>query len=173
MALAVISEGVERTFAETDIIVSKTDTAGKVTYANRVFLDVAGYKLEEVLGAPHSLIRHPDMPRGVFELLWRRLEAGREIFAYVVNRAKDGAFYWVFAHVTPTFDAAGTIVGYHSNRRVPTRSALDAVRPLYAAMLAEEAKFASKRDAIAASTKLLESVLSEKKVSYDELVFAI
>ncbi len=70
-----------------------------------MFLTIAGYTEREVLGQPHSMIRHPDMPRGVFALLWETIASGSEIFAYVVNLAKNGDHYWVFAHVTPTFPA--------------------------------------------------------------------
>ncbi|MBT3307547.1 MAG: PAS domain S-box protein [Alphaproteobacteria bacterium] len=79
--------GVERFFEDDEIIVSKTDLKGRVTYANRVFLRLAGYTEQEVLGQPHSIIRHPEMPRCVFKLLWDTLEDGKEIFAYVINRS--------------------------------------------------------------------------------------
>src|ERR1017187_6768808 len=82
--------GKERFFGEEEIFVSKTDLKGHITYANEVFLRVAGYDEEEVLGQPHSMIRHPAMPRCVFKLLWDQIQVGREIFAYVVNRAKTG-----------------------------------------------------------------------------------
>ena len=75
-------------------------------------------------GQAHNIIRHPDMPRCVFDLLWKTIAGGEEIFAYVKNMAKNGDHYWVFAHVTPTFDAGGRIMGYHSNRRVPERGAV-------------------------------------------------
>ena len=96
--------GRERMFGEDEIIVSKTDLKGRITYANSVFLRVAGYAEEDVLGQPHSMIRHPGMPRAVFKLLWETIAGGREIFAYVKNMARDGDHYWVFAHVTPSFD---------------------------------------------------------------------
>jgi PAS domain S-box-containing protein len=80
-AVAVTPSGVERTFGEDEIIVSKTDVKGRITYANQVFLRVAGYTERELLGQPHNIIRHPDMPRCVFKLLWDTLEAKREIFA--------------------------------------------------------------------------------------------
>jgi PAS domain S-box-containing protein len=111
--------GRETTFGEEEIIVSKTDPRGVVTYANQVFIRVSGYKEEEILGKPHNLIRHPDMPRCVFHLLWTQLKAGREIFAYVKNMARNGDHYWVWANVTPTFDNSGRIVNFHSNRRRP------------------------------------------------------
>lgn len=75
--------GKERFFNENELIVSKTDTGGRITYANDVFLRVAGLTENDALGAPHSLIRHPDMPRAVFKLLWDTIASGQEIFAYV------------------------------------------------------------------------------------------
>ncbi len=115
----IVPTGIERHFGEDEIIVSKTDLQGKITYANDVFIRVSGYSEEELIGAPHSLIRHPDMPRAVFKLLWDTLAAGEEIFAYVNNLAASGDNYWVFAHVTPSLGADGKVIGYHSNRRVP------------------------------------------------------
>ncbi|MGE5764846.1 MAG: PAS domain-containing protein [Mycobacterium leprae] len=103
--------GVERTFGEDEIIVTKTDPRGVITYANRVFLRVSAYDEPDVIGQPHNLIRHPGMPRTVFQLLWDTIRGGREMFAYIVNLAADGAHYWVFAHVTPSFGPAGRIVG--------------------------------------------------------------
>ena len=120
--------GVERHLAPDDIVVSKTDTKGRITYANQVFLDIAGYVENEVVGRPHNIVRHPEMPRAVFKLLWDTISQGNEIFAYVVNRAKNGDHYWVFAHVTPTFDQSGKIISYHSSRRAPRREAVEKVR---------------------------------------------
>ena len=117
--------GHERFFDPTEPIVSKTDTKGRITYANAVFRHIADYSEEELLGAPHSILRHPDMPRCVFKLLWDTISTGNEIFAYVINRAKNGDHYWVFAHVTPSFDKTGKIISYHSSRRVPRRDAID------------------------------------------------
>ena len=89
--------GVERFFDDDEIIVSKTDLKGIITYGNSVFYRLAGYTEKELIGVNHNVIRHPDMPRAVFKLLWDTLAEGREIFAYVVNRAKNGDHYWVFA----------------------------------------------------------------------------
>ena len=130
--------GVERTFGEHEILVSKTDPKGVITYANEVFLRVAGYAETDVVGQPHNIIRHPDMPKAVFRLMWDTIGAGDEMFAYVVNLAADGAHYWVYAHVTPTFGSREEIIGYHSNRRLPDRKAIDQVTPIYSALLAEE-----------------------------------
>jgi PAS domain S-box-containing protein len=166
-----IPTGRERTFDEEQIIVSKTDPQGRITYANRVFLEISGYREEEVIGQPHSLIRHPDMPRCVFKLLWDRIASGNEIFAYVLNMAKSGDHYWVLAHVTPTFGRAGEIAGYHSNRRTPDRSALAQIEPLYRRLLAEEARHPTKAEQIASSSSILGEVLARARVSYDELMF--
>ena len=145
---------VVRTFGVDEIIVSKTDLQGRMTYVNDVFLRVAGYDEADVIGKPHNLIRHPDMPRVVFSLLWSEIQAGREIFAYVKNLALDGAAYWVFAHVTPTY-AGGSIVGYHSNRRSPESRAVRAIEPVYGLLLAEEKRHARPSEAMAASGALL------------------
>ncbi len=165
--------GVERFFADDEIIVSKTDVHGVITYANRVFLRVAGYEEHEVLGRPHSIIRHPDMPRCVFKLLWETIQSGEEIFAYVINLAKNGDHYWVLAHVTPTFDAEGRIKGYHSSRRVPRPGVLDKVRPLYASLLATEQRYENKIEGMQASSRILMNQLEEAGVSYGEFVFSL
>src|SRR5579871_2355063 len=109
----VIPTNHEVTFGDDEIIVSKTDIKGHIQYANEVFLRISGYSENEVLGEPHNVIRHPDMPRCIFKLLWDTISSGHEIFAYVKNLCKDGSYYWVLAHVTPTFNNYGEIIGYH------------------------------------------------------------
>jgi PAS domain S-box-containing protein len=165
--------GRERTFREDEIIVSKTDTTGRILYANDVFLRVAGYTEREILGQPHSIIRHPDMPRVVFSLLWDTLAKGSEIFAYVINLSRNGDHYWVFAHVTPTFGPDGSIVGYHSSRRVPNRRAIATIAPIYAELLAAERTVTGKREQIEASHLLLQAKLTSLGVEYDALMFAL
>ncbi|MFW6354315.1 MAG: PAS domain-containing protein [Verrucomicrobiota bacterium] len=165
--------GREISFGEDEIIVSKTDPRGVITYANDVFLRVAGYDKDELLGQPHNCIRHPAMPRCVFQLLWEVVKGGEEIFAYVLNLAKNGDAYWVFAHVTPSFGAGGEIVGYHSNRRLPHADALQQVRPLYAALLAEEARHGNKDAGMRAARQMLEDQLARAGLSYGEFVFSL
>ena len=111
--------GVERHLGPDELIVSKTDLQGRITYANESFLRIGAFTEDQVIGQPHNLIRHPEMPRAVFKLLWDTVQSRQELFAYVVNLAADGAHYWVLAHVTPSFDERGQVVGYHSNRRRP------------------------------------------------------
>ena len=169
----IVPTGLERTFGPDEVIVTKTDLKGHITYANDVFLRVSGYSEQEMLGQPHSMIRHPDMPRGVFKLLWDTVQAKQELFAFVLNLAADGAHYWVMAHVTPSFDATGQVVGYHSNRRVPPRSALEVVVPLYAQVRAVEANYPKAAEAAAAGLQALEDHLREQGLCYDEFVWAL
>lgn len=166
--------GVERTFDESEIIVSKTNLKGWITYANRVFQKIAGYDERELVGAPHSIVRHPEMPRCIFKLLWDTIEAPKEIFAYVINRAKNGDHYWVLAHVTPSFDGGGKLTGYHSSRRVPDRRVLDEVIvPLYRTLVDEENRHEDRKVGMAKSHEILVNLLNEKGMDYDELVFAL
>lgn len=169
--MAIIPTGVERTFGADELIVSKTDLKGTITYANRVFCRVSGYTEAQLLGRPHSILRHPDMPRAVFKLLWDELGAGREVFAYVLNLAADGAHYWVLAHVTPTI-RGGRTIGYHSNRRRPDRRAVAQATALYAALLAEERTAPDRRAGLARSWALLEETLAQKRTTYPELVWS-
>ncbi len=165
--------GVERSFGSDEIIVSKTDSKGRIIYANEIFLRMAGYAEREILNQPHSIIRHPDMPRCVFKLLWDTISAGKEIFAYVKNRAKNGDHYWVLAHVTPTFDASGTIVSYHSNRRAPRREAVEKAEGLYRQLLAIEQGHPDRKVGMEAAFQAVVATLQNAGVPYDEFVFSL
>ncbi|BCJ42584.1 chemotaxis protein [Actinoplanes ianthinogenes] len=165
--------GIERTFGDHEMIVTKTDPRGVITYANDVFLRVSALTEAEAVGQPHNLIRHPDMPRGVFKLLWDALGEQREIFAYVLNLAADGAHYWVLAHVTPSYDAGGRVVGYHSNRRRPAPAAVAAISDLYAKVRAAESRHDHTPDAVAAGHQALQDILAERGMEYDELVWSL
>jgi len=165
--------GMERTFGEDEFIVSKTDSRGIITYANDVFLRLAGYSEKEIIGKPHNIIRHPDMPRCVFKLLWDTLKNKKEIFAYVVNLAKNGDHYWVFAHVTPTFDEAGNIVGYHSNRRVPKKESVEFMAGLYKTLRDKELENSDPNKGMEEAFNMLVGILEEKGMSYDEFIFAV
>lgn len=169
-----VPTGVERFFREDEVIVSKTDLKGRLTYVNRVFINISGYQEPELLGEPHSLIRNPEMPRSVFKLLWDTIGAGREIFAYVNNMSKNGDHYWVLAHVTPSFDKNGQIVGYHSNRRVPDRDVLNStIIPLYKAVLEEENRHKNAKEGMNKGFEMLLDAVKQKGMNYDELIFAL
>lgn len=173
MSSKIVPSGQERFFDSNEIIVSKTDLKGHITYTNEMFIQLAGFTEKELLGQPHSMIRHPDMPRCIFKLLWGNLQAKKEIFAYVVNMCKNGDHYWVLAHVTPTFDETGAVTSYHSSRRVPDRNVLNTVIiPLYKTLLAEEKKHTNRKEGMESAFKLLMSTLKAKGVSYDEFIFS-
>jgi PAS domain S-box-containing protein len=166
--------GVERRFQPDEIIVTKTDPGGRITYGNPTFLKMSSLTEREALGKPHNLIRHPDMPAGVFRLLWQTIQSGNEIFAYVLNRATNGDHYWVFAHVTPTFDARGAITGYHSNRRAPDPAVIaSTIQPLYRELTEEERRHSSTGRAIEASTARLNDLLASKGLDYERFVFSL
>lgn len=160
-------------FGRDEIIVSKTDLKGRITYANSVFMRVAGYDESRLHGVAHSIVRHPAMPRCVYKLLWDTVQAGDEFFGYVLNLTSKGDGYWVFAHVTPSYDASGHCVGYHSNRRQPHPDAVEKATRLYAELLAEEKKHAGRDAGMAASTALLTRRLSERGQDYSQFVFSL
>jgi PAS domain S-box-containing protein len=166
--------GVERSFEPDEIIVSKTDLTGKITYANRTFLRMAGVDEDHCLGIQHNLIRHPDMPRCVFKLLWDTLQDGKELFAYVINRSVNGDHYWVMAHVTPSFDGSGNICGYHSNRRVPRSSVVkEHIVPLYKSLLSIEKEASGPDAGITAAYAKVKNLLAEKKCDFNEMMFSL
>ena len=158
----------ERELNEDDFIVSKTDLKGRLTYVNKIFMDLAEYKEKELLGKPHNIVRHEEMPRIVFQLLWDRIQAKEEIFAYVVNKTKNGNEYWVFANVTPSLDTGGNLVGYYSVRRKPKTGSLNVIKPIYKKLLDAE-----KSGGMAASKEVLDTLLDEKGVSYDEFIISL
>lgn len=165
----IVPTQVERVMADDEIIISKTDTKGKITYGNRTFQDYSGFTEQDFLGVQHNIVRHPDMPRAVFKLLWDEIQAGREVFAFVKNLCKDGSFYWVFANVTPSYDLQNNIVGYFSVRRKPNRQALPKVAHLYQEMLSAERQ-AGSRNAVEASTQILRRALNNARLGYDAWV---
>jgi PAS domain S-box-containing protein len=149
-------------------IVSKTDLSGRITYGNSLFIEMSGYLEQELLGAPHNILRHPDMPSAVFKLLWDRVRAKKEVFAYVKNKTKNGDFYWVFANVTPSMDRHGSIVGFHSVRRKPSVSAIGSVSGLYHSMLNAE-----RTGGVLASERILSDHLNKIGKTYDEFIFSL
>jgi len=163
----------ERYFDEDEIIVSKTDLRGMITYSNKVFQDIALYREEELLGKPHSIIRHPDMPACIFKLLWETVQAEEELFAYMKNMCKNGDHYWVFAHVTPSYDVHGRHIGYHSNRRVPYPDALEKIKSLYLELRAVELAADSPRVGMNQAYDVLQGRLRDAGMSYSEYVFSL
>jgi aerotaxis receptor len=115
---------------DNDIIVSKTDLKGKITYVNQEFLRISGFSEQEAMGAPHNLVRHPDMPEEAFDDLWKALKAGKSWTGVVKNRCKNGDCYWVEATVAPILEGTQTI-GYTSIRTKPSREKVMASEAVY------------------------------------------
>lgn len=157
-----------REIHENDFIISKTDTKGRLTYVNKIFIDMAEYSEDELLGKPHNIVRHPDMPKTIFKLLWERVQAKEEIFAFVVNKTKNNNDYWVYANVTPSLDERGNIIGYYSVRRKPNPEALEIIKPLYAKMLQAE-----RSGGVEAGAKVLTDILNQEGTTYDEYIISL
>lgn len=111
---------IETPYPHGKLIVSRTDTRGIMTQCNPSFVEMSGYSEAELIGQPHCLLRHPDMPAAAFRDLWETVEAGRQWHGYVKNLRKDGGHYWVYATVVPNV-REGRIVGFTSVRREPSR----------------------------------------------------
>jgi len=162
----------ERKMRDNDFIVSKTDTKGHLTYANSIFYEFAVLTEANALRKQHNLIRHPDMPRSVFKMLWDTISSGNEFNGYVKNMSSDGGFYWVFANVTPSYNQQNNIVGYYSVRRKPKEAALEIISPIYQEMHEAEKK-AGSRNAISAGSAVLNDKLQQLETEYEKFVLSI
>ncbi len=116
-------------------LISETDTKGIITYVNRKFVEMTGYSKEEAVGQPHSILRHPDMPRAGFKQMWDTVRSGKIWEGYVKNLRKDGKFYWVIVHIIPKFDDKGSITGYIASRKMPNPEKLRKVALEYKILL--------------------------------------
>ena len=173
MKIKIVPTNKEKLFGENEIIVSKTDLKRKMTYVNKVFLTVSEFTESELIGQPHSMIRHPDIPRAVFKLFWDTILGGEEIFAYVKNIMTAGDHYWVLAHVTPTRNARGEVIGFHSSRRSPDRSIVTIMDDIYKKLLAVEKQHSDPRKGIEASYSLLTELLLQEGKPYDEFIWSL
>jgi PAS domain S-box-containing protein len=138
-------------------IVSETDAKGKITFCNDYFLEVSGYSRDELIGKSHNIVRHPDMPKVVFKLLWETISKGKNINAVVKNMAKDGRYYWIFTEFESRVDTdTGEIIGYHAARKSISKHVLEIIESLYAKLLEIE-----NSDGVDASQEYLVSFLKE------------
>ena len=160
----------EKVLSDNDFIVSKTDTKGYITYCNRIFVEMAGWSRFELIGANHNIIRHPDMPRIAFKILWDLIQNKKEFFGFVKNLRKDGGFYWVFAYITPDLDLNENIIGYTSFRKKPSRKGIEFLEPIYKQLVEAE-----KQGGMSASYELLKQILNATDENivekYHKLVF--
>ena len=174
MVSKLILTGVERSISDKELIVTKTDLRGCITYVNKIFIGISGYSESELLGQPHNCIRHPQMPRAIFRLLWETIHNGTEFFGYIMNLSKNGDHYWVFAHITPNLDSSRAIIGYHSSRRFARKKAIDTMIPIYRQLLDEESRYNTKEQGLKSSLVLLhEFVQRSGNDSYNRFVLSL
>lgn len=147
-------------------ILSKTDTKGIIEYGNEYFVEIAGYEEEEIIGQNHNIIRHPDMPKIVFSLLWKRIKNRQNITAVVKNMAKDGRYYWVVTDFEIKVDkVTNEITGYFAYRTAAPKKAVDAVMPLYQKLVSIE-----KVSGMDGSGKYLNALLEAEGKTYDQFI---
>jgi len=147
------------------MIVSKTDIKGNIIYGNDYFCELAGYKESELISSPHNIIRHPDMPKAIFHLMWQYLKAGRNIMAVVKNMSKNGNYYWVTTDFDSIKDKHGYIKYYIAYRQSTQPHIVQEMEKLYAKLLAIEESHDLK-----ASTAYLNAFLEEKHMNYDQFI---
>jgi methyl-accepting chemotaxis protein len=145
-----------------DILVTRTDLKGKITYANDAFVAISGFSRDELVGASHNIVRHPDMPPAAFEDLWATLKQGQPWTALVKNRTKAGDYYWVEANVTPVFNN-GTVQEYLSARYAPSRDQIEKAEQLYKKLNANTATM--RPTGLAALVKSIKEIALWKKAS--------
>jgi PAS domain S-box-containing protein len=153
---------VEREVTSIDMIVSKGDAEGNITYTNPIFMKISGYSQGELLDKPHAILRHPDMPKVIFKYLWENLQQGKEVISYVKNLCKDGSYYWVIAQVRVAKNPDGSFRNYVSTRRSITEGAKQTISDLYAKLVEIE-----KREGVEASERALEEFLQAHGQSFE------
>ena len=149
------------------VIMSKTNHKGIIQYINNYFVEVCGYSEVELMGKPHNIIRHPDMPKVVFKLMWERLHKGESIFAVIKNLTKDGGFYWVVTAFETTYDKNGNILAHYARRKAAPKEVVEIASGIYERILAIE-----KHDIKLAEESFYE-VLEANGLNYDEFFLEI
>ena len=147
------------------VIMSKTDPSGIIEYANDYFMEISGYEEYELMGQPHNIIRHPDMPEVIFKLLWERLHKGENIHALVKNLAKDGRYYWVLTNFETKYDADEKIVSHYARRKAAPGNAIYQIEKLYKTLLAIEQKHNPET-----AEKYFFGLLEERGQGYDAFI---
>jgi len=163
---------IEKELTSIDLIVSKADELGNITYVNPIFMKISGYKQGELYDMPHSILRHPDMPKVIFKYLWENIKEGRDVTAYVKNLCKDGSFYWVIATVKMAKNPDGSFRNFMSTRKCITQNAKEKIIALYSKLLEIE-----KRDGVEASENELNNFFTQNgvndTVSFNNLMIEI
>ena len=152
-------------FSKKKFIVSKTDLKGKIIFTNKNFSEVSGYTEAELVGENHNILRHPDMPKAVFFLVWKTLLAGNSISGVVKNLAKDGRYYWVIADFEAKKDSSGNITALTAFRRAAPQDVIDSAEALYETMVSIEKKHGMEK-----SLSYLEGYLEDESLTYHEFI---
>jgi PAS domain S-box-containing protein len=118
-----------------DMLVSKTDVGGNIMFANSKFMDISGYKESELMGSPHSIVRHPDMPKAIFFMMFKRLKEGKSFLSVIKNMSKSGDYYWVTTDFSIQRDRDGKIISFMSFREAAPRAVVEEIEMLYSKML--------------------------------------
>jgi len=168
MSKNIIPNNNEVVLNASDFIVSKTNSKGIISYCNQIFVTMADYTEEELIGTNHNIIRHPDMPKVAFKVAWDLIQSGKEFFGFVKNLRQNGGYYWVFTNITPDYDISGKIIGYTSIRRKPNPEALKTIIPLYKQLVDIE-----KTQGMNGSFDVIAALLKEKNLEYNELIIAL
>ncbi len=150
---------------EEQILISVTDPKGIITEANDIFTKIAGYSEDELKGASHNVIRHPDMPKVMFKIVWEHIMDKENVMAVVKNLAKDGRYYWVVTDFVTKVDADRNIISYTAYRRPVSEKVKEVVIPLYKALRAIE-----DIAGMDASEKFLQDYLGNLGITYDEMI---
>ena len=157
--------GQEIKLSSKDMLVSKTDARGIITYGNSKFVQISGYKESELIGSEHNILRHPDMPKAIFYLMWDSIKNNRNIMAVVKNLSKSGDHYWVTTDFDIHKNREGKIRNYIAFRHPTSKKIVQVIEPLYEKMLEIE-----KEHDMDASLSYLEGFLEEKKMSYNQFI---
>lgn len=150
------------------IIMSKTDAKGIIEYANDYFMEISGYEEYELMGQPHNIIRHPEMPKVIFKLLWERLHKGENIHVLVKNLAKDGRYYWVLTNFETKYNDNGEIRSHYARRKAAPENAIFIIEKLYKTLLAIE-----KNQNPQVAERYFYGLLEEKGQTYDAFILDI
>ena len=145
------------------VIISKTDRKGIIEYANDYFVEISGYSKEELKGKAHNIIRHPDMPKIIFKIMWDKLHAGDNLYAIVKNMTKDGSFYWVVTKFETSYDKNGTIIAHYARRKAVPIEVRETTESIYEVILKIE-----KHD-VDQAEKALYEILEKYGLTYDTL----
>jgi len=149
-------------------IMSKTNSQGVIEYANEYFMEISGYEEYELMGQPHNVIRHPDMPKVIFKVMWERLHEGGNIHALVKNMSKDGRYYWVLTDFDTKFDAEGNIISHYARRKAAPGNAVFQIEKLYKTLKAIEDNQSAET-----AEKYFMGLLEEKGMTYDQYILEL